>query len=356
MTKSDTYFGPETEPEFRENLSAEVPEIKAHYTQYAVHNTNVSVTLTNTQTTVDVSTWVEPSDCVIKVYPVPRYGKRYYDDGVVTVSSTKWASGKITFAGYTTAIVSLTEGATLSFTASKFKAVKKLKFLPNPRYQYTAQVQFTDKAGVSHSLQVGCRPTDTPQIVDFAIFEIDRDAAMTVVLYWCATAATDGTEYNSVLASPSVSLKTLSPILIQVDMYNSIDKQDLLTKPYVSTSEQQAAEEVLRPFETFMSADAQVMSYPVQRWLSLLANAIAFSVKKGWTSYSDWDDLSEVRNLSKTLVGAFSAIMAGNLEDPLIPDHFARQIKSLLANNDPSAFEVAALWAVVDDTVLEVTP
>lgn len=360
MVKTMPYFGVKKELAYNETLNSSVPEMTAHYLFSIVHNTNVAVNLTSDTKTIDLSAWKEASDFNLKIHSVPRENTMTFDDGVVTISGSQTKSGKVAFAGYTTAIVSLAKYIKVTLLAGKYGCVKRLILKPVSTHTYRCEVSFTDKAGVAQYVTHVVEAGEAPVFIDLRKYEINRAIALVmsvmVVSTVNAAAGTGPLAFNSSsVYSNTVDEWNSDPIEIGVDVNNSIDMQSPGAAMYLTDSQILGAKDYLRPFLIMIQNDCKTLGKTPEEWLTLLAKAVAYSISKGWTDSSVWNDLDEVRDLSKTLVGALTAILQGNLTDPLIPEHFSDQISELLRTDQGDIFERAAVWAVVDDTTLEVS-
>lgn len=355
MTKSDPYFGDRREIRYLETLTKEVPTITVVDKVTATHNSGSTVsTLTSNTTTLPVTGWLEPCDLPILTYNVPRSGTRLLDDGVVTVSSTVYSSGKVSFAGYTAAVTAVIVQKILTFSAGKFAGLKRLVVKPSKTHSIAVNLGFTDLAGVAHAVLVVLDPGDSPLVFDLRRYTINRAVALVITLTFANTAATDGTERNSYLAASVLYMHQIDPLEIFCDFYNSID-EDPITKPLpVTTAQIEAYKSYIEPFAPLLEVDAKVFNYPVQIWMTYLAKAMAYSVSKGWSDPSDWNDWINIRDSSKSFAGALTAILRGEFDNPLVPEHFADNLMAILQNNDNAKLlEEAALWAIVDDSYLE---
>lgn len=355
MVKSSPYIGLIKQIKYRETLTNVAPEVKAQVSFAITHNTNVVVDLTSNQITLDLSAWNEAADFNLKIYSIPRENPLLADDGVVTLSLSQSKAGKIVVAGYTTAVVQVAKYVKVTLTASKYGSVKRLVFKPCRSLTYRIAVTFTDRAGVAQAIAHYIDPDE--QIINVDLRKYDINRAIDLVISYTvmnsndsvlvqnagAIGATGTTEYND------------EPIELSFDVNNSIDEMSPGSPMFLTESSIISAENILTPYSAMIQLDAQTMSKPIREWIRLLSQAVAYSISKGWTSSQDWNSLEEIRTLSKQLVGAITAIVQGNLSDPLIPEHFSEQISEALNSNTPDLFEKAALWAVVDNTNLELS-
>lgn len=357
MTKSDTYIGTAQEIINAENLAKTVPEIKAKFSMPTKHNGGATTsTLTTTEKTLDVSHWTEGADFLMAVYTIPRSRKAYSDDGVVTVSATHYNSGKVTIAGYTTAVTNGKLEIVITFSAGKFAGLEKITAYPHPHGTYYISIVFTDLAGVIHYVIQYVKPTDKNLVIDLKAFSIDRASALTITMCPWNTEDTKGPENNVTLVSPYFFVQLYQPIMLQFGSFNSLDV-DSPAQGLSTTGSYTLVRSYIERFQAFINDHPKPYGIPISVWIDTLAKGAAYAIDKGWVDATKYNNMSEVLGFSKSLVGAYSKILTGEYEtDVSVPSHFSSLIEGFLES--PNFLElllVAAIWAICDDIALEVS-
>lgn len=356
MTKSTTHFSNSQELAIVETAVKTPPVVSAQKSLIVTHNTNVALTLTNTATTLNVAAWKEACDFKLDVYPTPRLNKGYLDDGVVTVSSTEYPSGLIVTAGYTTAVVGGLLIQTITFAAGGHGAVQKIVTMPHKQGTIMVTVNFTDVYAVAHTISQYIKSTGNPFILDLAPLKIDRSIALSVVVYFYGTAYTGSLADNLYVSANKIYGMMFAPVKLQFSCYNSLDT-DSFSQPRVPSTSFSTIKSYIKKYAMFIADHCKPFGIDVDSWINFLAQGADYAIGMGWIAATSYNGLTEVRDLSLALVGTYSKILQGDFSDPSIPSHFVNQIEAMLAENvDISKILVlAAIWAIADDIVLEVS-
>lgn len=355
MTKSDVYFGRAQEIEIVESLTKTPPVMSAQKTDTIVHNTNVSLVLSNTSKILDVSQWVEAPDFLLKVYPLSRGNKAYLDNGGVT--QTEYLSGKRVTAGYTTGVIDSTLTTTVVFAASGYNCVEKVVLFPHKQGLYYVDLGFVDIGGVSHALTQYIKPDARPFVINLARYKVDRTISMSLTICFHSTTSTKGLEANAVVGSNIISGFMFDPVDCQICCFNSLDTDPITINRATSNSFDTLVSYIKR-YSAFISQHPIPFSVPLDLWIDVLARGIDYAIAQGWATLSQYNNLSEIRDVSLRLVGMYSKIIAGDFSDPSIPTHFGKQIENMLQSDGTLLSNVllyAAIWALCDDIVLEVS-
>lgn len=355
MTKSDVYFGAEQEVEFNESYTKTPPTISAIKTDSIIHNTNVTLELTNTSKTLDVSAWLEAPDFLLKVHPLPRGNKAYLENG--TVLQTEYASGKRVTTSYTTGVVGSELKTTVTFAANAFGAVQKFVVYPHRQGTFYIQIGFTDVGSVAHTIIIYMKPSSKPSVIDLARYKIDRSIAMTITVVFHDSASTHGLEDNVYIGSNIIYGFMTDPVEIQICCYNSLDTDAITVEKPKSVNYSTLLSYFTR-YQSFLTQHPSPFSIPMINWLETLAIGADYAISQGWTTVAKFNNLDECRNYSLRLVGLYSKVISGDFTDPTIPDHFVRQIEAMLQSNGTTLNDVllfAAIWALCDDITLEIS-
>lgn len=356
MTKSTTYFGKRKTIKFAETLETVAPTIKAYNRITLVHNTNVSVNLIDTETTLDVTNWKECADFHLTVYPNARNNKAYIDDGVVTLSGTRYPSGLNVIAGYTTALVSGYQQTVITMTGGTYGSVEKMYAPPHQTNVYQVYVGFTDLYGVAHAIQQFIVPGRAGFYIDLKQMKLDRSIDLVVKVTFWNTTDTHGLEDNATILGANVYCYVFSPVVLQFGCYNSIDEIDF-TQPFPYNAYYSSVHSYISKYKMFLVEHAGTFNQPVENWIDILTQGAAFAVDMGWMAVTEFDDLLEVRDYSFALVGLLSKCLAGNFDDVSIPSHFGDRMADLInsGNGAEGIALLAAIWALSDDLFLEVS-
>lgn len=354
MTKSTGYFGLPREVKLAETLLNEVPEIKSTFYLAVVHNTNVAINLTNTQKTLATSGWKECPDPIIECKPVPEAIRGYLDYSA-TVLATMYTTGYCPVTGYTTALVSAVYYNQLLFTAGKYNGVKRMIFYKTKSYTYEYSVEFTDIYGVYQTVRGIVAPDRISRIVDLRKLKIDRSAALNVNITFYSSVASELSANGHFNASASIKLYVDESVKVGLDCYNSIDENGINQLPVVDDAVKTQILRYMNSYSSFLQAEPKVFSISMQDWIDKLAHVAAYAVAQGWTVPMDYNNLSEVKELSLSYLGALTNIGSGMFsEDPLIPEHFTQAIEAAFQGDaNADILSIAALWAICDDMKLE---